>query len=402
MEKQMTESTQQKSNNNEESKGKKRKEIQDTNEKQENNSTDNKKRRKEDEILIENKEMDTKQEEETTEVFHDAQKRTVFIKNIAFSVTEEDLQKSFEKFGKIKQLRLVTDQITGKSKGFAYVEYLEEPDAIKAQTMMNREKIHGRQLMVEMSSSSLGENKAHLHTIYLSNIPYDSVEEDISEAFKASGLEKLKEIRIIKNKSGQSTCAFVEFYSVEDTKKAYTLSGQIKVKERECFVERAKSVKEKKVTDGIKDKATSIRQINSDDSKTVFVGEIPIDVTEEQLTDLFNNSCGKVERIRLAKARKGVSKGKAFVDFFDISSKEKAVGLNGSLEIGGQVLLVQNPAPPKKKTEASKFTSKRDNKKPFNDKRNNQRKERVKVSENNEQRDFTPKSNQDFKKFLLN
>ncbi|XP_063900775.1 RNA-binding protein 28-like isoform X3 [Zophobas morio] len=52
--------------------------------------------------------------------------RTVFIRNLPFSASNEDLFKCFEKFGKILYARVVVDPATGKSKGSAFVKFQDE------------------------------------------------------------------------------------------------------------------------------------------------------------------------------------------------------------------------------------------------------------------------------------
>ena len=45
----------------------------------------------------------------------------IFVGNLSFDITEEDLQQTFESFGVVSRLKIITDRDTGRSRGFAFV-----------------------------------------------------------------------------------------------------------------------------------------------------------------------------------------------------------------------------------------------------------------------------------------
>ena len=57
---------------------------------------------------------------------------TIFVGRLCLNTTENTLKQKFEKYGKIKQMRLVRDLVTGYSKGYAFIEYEIEKFARKA------------------------------------------------------------------------------------------------------------------------------------------------------------------------------------------------------------------------------------------------------------------------------
>jgi U11/U12 small nuclear ribonucleoprotein SNRNP35 len=57
---------------------------------------------------------------------------TIFIARLSLNTSEEKLRKYFEKYGRIKTLRLVRDIVTGYSKGYAFIEYENEDYAKRA------------------------------------------------------------------------------------------------------------------------------------------------------------------------------------------------------------------------------------------------------------------------------
>lgn len=56
---------------------------------------------------------------------------TIFIARLDFNTTEETLSSVFERYGTIKSLRIVTDTITGKSKGYAFIEFSDSSETTR-------------------------------------------------------------------------------------------------------------------------------------------------------------------------------------------------------------------------------------------------------------------------------
>jgi multiple RNA-binding domain-containing protein 1 len=72
----------------------------------------------------------------------------LFVRNLAFSVTVDDLETLFEPFGAIADVHLVQDPRTKKSRGVAFVLYVVPENAAKALAAMDRTIVHGRLLHV--------------------------------------------------------------------------------------------------------------------------------------------------------------------------------------------------------------------------------------------------------------
>ena len=72
----------------------------------------------------------------------------IFVGNLAFTTTEEELAQLFHPYGEIASVRIMTDRETGRSRGFGFVEM---PDAIQAQAAiagLNGTALGGRTLTV--------------------------------------------------------------------------------------------------------------------------------------------------------------------------------------------------------------------------------------------------------------
>jgi RNA recognition motif-containing protein len=74
--------------------------------------------------------------------------KKLYVGSLPFSATEEQLRALFEPFGAIASIRVITDKFTGRSKGFAFIEFETDEDAQKAIEGTNGHDMDGRALVV--------------------------------------------------------------------------------------------------------------------------------------------------------------------------------------------------------------------------------------------------------------
>ena len=72
----------------------------------------------------------------------------LYVGNIAFEVTEQDLQTLFNGIGGVQSVKLITDTYTGRSRGFGFVECDSAETAEKAIGQFNGYALKGRNLLV--------------------------------------------------------------------------------------------------------------------------------------------------------------------------------------------------------------------------------------------------------------
>lgn len=77
-----------------------------------------------------------------------ANSRSVFVGNIPYEATEEQIQEIFSQVGPVVTFRLVFDRDTGKPKGYGFVEYRDSQTALSAMRNLNGYEINGRALRV--------------------------------------------------------------------------------------------------------------------------------------------------------------------------------------------------------------------------------------------------------------
>jgi cold-inducible RNA-binding protein len=72
----------------------------------------------------------------------------IFVANISFTTTEEELERLFEPYGIVDRAQIITDRDTGRSRGFAFVEMPNGSEAQAAIDGLNETSLGGRQLTV--------------------------------------------------------------------------------------------------------------------------------------------------------------------------------------------------------------------------------------------------------------
>jgi RNA recognition motif-containing protein len=72
----------------------------------------------------------------------------IYVGNLSYEVTEEELKEAFEAFGQVETVNIITDKYSGQSKGFGFVEMSAEPEADAAIEGLNDTELKGRTLKV--------------------------------------------------------------------------------------------------------------------------------------------------------------------------------------------------------------------------------------------------------------
>jgi RNA recognition motif-containing protein len=75
----------------------------------------------------------------------------IFVGSLPFSIEEAQLSQSFEAFGTVDSVKIITDKFTGRSKGFGFVEMPNDDDALKAIEALNGSSLMGRDIVVNKS-----------------------------------------------------------------------------------------------------------------------------------------------------------------------------------------------------------------------------------------------------------
>jgi len=72
----------------------------------------------------------------------------IYVGNLPFTTTDEDLRKAFAEYGQVASAQVITDKFAGRSRGFGFVEMPNEEEAKAAIAALNGKEFDGRQLRV--------------------------------------------------------------------------------------------------------------------------------------------------------------------------------------------------------------------------------------------------------------
>jgi RNA recognition motif-containing protein len=72
----------------------------------------------------------------------------IFVGNLNYQTTQEDLHATFSQFGNVERVNIVTDRDSGQPRGFAFVEMTQADEAQNAIAQLNGAELHGRAMNV--------------------------------------------------------------------------------------------------------------------------------------------------------------------------------------------------------------------------------------------------------------
>ncbi len=81
---------------------------------------------------------------------------SIYVGNLPWSTTPEDLRALFEPYGEVQNARIITDRETGRSRGFGFVDMAEEEAARRAIAELHNYEYGGRPLTVNEAQARQG------------------------------------------------------------------------------------------------------------------------------------------------------------------------------------------------------------------------------------------------------
>lgn len=75
----------------------------------------------------------------------------IFVSNLSFRMDQNSLKELFENFGEVTSCKIMTDKLSGKSRGFGFVEMPNDEDAEKAIEGLNEKDVDGRSISVSVA-----------------------------------------------------------------------------------------------------------------------------------------------------------------------------------------------------------------------------------------------------------
>lgn len=72
----------------------------------------------------------------------------IYAGNLSRDLSEDELRQAFEEFGQVDTVKIITDRLSGASRGFGFVEMPDEAEANEAMTNLNGKELKGRTIVV--------------------------------------------------------------------------------------------------------------------------------------------------------------------------------------------------------------------------------------------------------------
>jgi len=157
--------------------------------------------------------------------------KKIFVGGIAYDTTNEDLTSHFTQYGEVSQAQVKFDRVTGRSRGFAFVEFVNG-DSCKSALAAREQTIKGK--AVEVKPAKSRENKK----VFVGGLPSDYNEAELRTHFEQFGKVEDIEWPFDKNSKQKRNFCFVVFELEEDADKASAQPKQT-FGHRECDVKKA-------------------------------------------------------------------------------------------------------------------------------------------------------------------
>ena len=75
----------------------------------------------------------------------------MYIGNLPYNVSEEELREMFSEFGTVDSIKLIIDKFSGQSKGFGFIEMSNNSEADQAIKALNKSNVKGRDIKVNQA-----------------------------------------------------------------------------------------------------------------------------------------------------------------------------------------------------------------------------------------------------------
>ncbi len=90
----------------------------------------------------------------------------IYVGQLPYSVTEEELREMFLQYGKVSSLNLIMDRYSGQSKGFGFIEMPNNSEADQAIKGLNKSMLKGREIKVNQSEERRNKKKTFRNKRY--------------------------------------------------------------------------------------------------------------------------------------------------------------------------------------------------------------------------------------------
>lgn len=268
--------------------------------------------------------------------FRRAGNGNVFVKNLDPKIDSKDLNDTFSVFGNIISCKVVTDPV-GNSRGYGFVHFEQEKEALEAIEKVNGTVIHDRPVFVgKFEPAERRHKKQQWTNLFVKNIPSSWNEEKLSELFSQHG--EIASITIVANADGEGHkgFGFVDFaqhesaVAAQEALNAKVIEGEFKqIKNQDepvplkLYVGRFQKKRERQRLLQERRQAVKQARIKEFLGKNLYVRNLAEDCTDEMLRKEFS-AHGTITSAKVMKNANGNSRGFGFVCFASQNEANKA------------------------------------------------------------------------------
>ncbi|GKV20872.1 hypothetical protein SLEP1_g30922 [Rubroshorea leprosula] len=170
--------------------------------------------------------------------------RTVFAYQLSIKASERDVYEFFSKAGKVRDVRLIMDRISRRSKGVGYIEFYDAMSVPMAIALCGQPLL-GQPVMVKPSEAEknlvqstasaaggsggqFGPYSGGARRLYVGNLHHNITEDQLRLVFEAFGTVELVQLPL--DETGHCKgYGFVQFARLEDARNALTMNGEVQI-----------------------------------------------------------------------------------------------------------------------------------------------------------------------------
>ncbi|GLT86050.1 hypothetical protein SLE2022_042130 [Rubroshorea leprosula] len=190
------------------------------------------------------RQKEKKEEVSEPEADPERDQRTVFAYQLSLKASERDIYEFFSRAGKVRDVRLIMDRITRRSKGVGYIEFYDVMSVPMA-IALSGQPLLGQPVMVKPSEAEknlvqstasaaggsggqLGPYSGGARKLYVGNLHNSITEDQIRLVFEAFGTVELVQLPLDEAGHCKGYC-FVQFARLEDARSALTMNGEVQI-----------------------------------------------------------------------------------------------------------------------------------------------------------------------------
>jgi RNA recognition motif-containing protein len=275
---------------------------------------------------------------------------TVFVGNLSFDTSWQELKDFCRKCGTVEHTEI--PEKDGRKRGYGLVRFVNRRDALGAIRTLDGVEFQGRRLEVRMDNrdeslpksgggavgrANNDEASEASTTIYVGNLSFDASWQELKDFFRKCG--NVENADVPEKDGRKRGYGLVRFTNHRDAAEAVRKLDGAEFQGRRLEVRMDRAATGSKTQDN----AMPAHKGNGSadyDGQSLFVGNLPFDVSWQDLKDHFKQ-CGKVDHSKVIEGPDGRKKGFGIIKYFDARDAEQAIRRLDGVEFRGRKLQVR-------------------------------------------------------------